>query len=27
MGKCFTMIVGQSDWWRRCYWLSCVTYG
>jgi len=27
MGKCFTTIVGQSDWSRRCYWLSCLTYG
>jgi len=26
MGKCFT-IVGQSDWSRHCYWLSCLTYG
>jgi len=22
MGKCFTTIVGQSDWSRHCYWLS-----
>jgi len=27
MGKCFTTIVGQSDWSRHCYWLSCLTYG
>jgi len=27
MGKYFTTIVGQSDWSRRCYWLSCLTYG
>jgi len=27
MGKCFTAIVGQSDWSRNCYWLSCLTYG
>jgi len=26
MDKCFT-IVGQSDWSRHCYWLSCLTYG
>jgi len=26
MGKCFTTIVGQSDW-SRCYWHSCLTYG
>jgi len=26
MGKYFT-IVGQSDWSRHCYWLSCLTYG
>jgi len=26
MGKCFTAIVGQSDWSRHCYWLSCLTY-
>jgi len=25
MGKCFTTIVGQSDWLRHCYWLSCLT--
>jgi len=25
MGKCFTTIVGQSDWSRNCYWLSCLT--
>jgi len=25
MGKCFTTIVGQSDWFRHCYWLSCLT--
>jgi len=27
MSKCFTTIVGQSDWSRHCYWLSCLTYG
>jgi len=27
MGKCFTTIVGQSDWSRHWYWLSCLTYG
>jgi len=27
MGKCFTTILGQSDWLRHCYWLSCLTYG
>jgi len=27
MGKYFTTIVGQSDWSRHCYWLSCLTYG
>jgi len=27
MGKCFTTIVGQSDWSRHYYWLSCLTYG
>jgi len=27
MGKCFTTIVGQSDWSRHCYWVSCLTYG
>jgi len=27
MGKCFATIVGQSDWLRHCYWLSCLTYG
>jgi len=27
MGKCFTTIVGQSNWSRHCYWLSCLTYG
>jgi len=27
MGKCFTIIVGQSAWSRHCYWLSCFTYG
>jgi len=27
MGKCFTTIVGQSDWSGHCYWLSCLTYG
>jgi len=27
MGKCFTKILGQSDWLRHCYWLSCLTYG
>jgi len=27
MGKCFTAIVGQSNWLRHCYWLSCFTYG
>jgi len=26
MGKYFTTIVGQSDWSRHCYWLSCLTY-
>jgi len=26
MGKCFTTIVGQSDWSRHCCWLSCLTY-
>jgi len=26
VGKCFTTIVGQSDWSRHCYWLSCLTY-
>jgi len=25
MGKYFTTIVGQSDWSRHCYWLSCLT--
>jgi len=25
MGKCFTTIVGQSDWSRHCYWLLCLT--
>jgi len=24
MGKCFTTIVGQSDWSRHWYWLSCL---
>jgi len=27
MVKCFMTIVGQSDWSRHCYWLSCLTYG
>jgi len=27
MGKCFTTIVGQSDWSRHCYWLWCLTCG
>jgi len=27
MGKCFTTIVGQSDWSRHCYCISCLTYG
>jgi len=27
MGKCFTTIVGQSDWSRHSYWLSYLTYG
>jgi len=27
MSKCFTTIVGQSDWSRNCYWLSCLAYG
>jgi len=27
MSKCFTTIVGQSVWWRHCYWLSRLTYG
>jgi len=27
MGKCFTTIVGQSNWSRHCYWLSCLAYG
>jgi len=27
MGKCFTTIVGQSDWSRHYHWLSCLTYG
>jgi len=27
MGKCFTTIVGQSEWLWHCYWLSCLTYG
>jgi len=27
MGKCFTTIVGQSDWLRHCYSLSCLTHG
>jgi len=27
MGKCFTAIVGQSDWSRHCYWHSCLTNG
>jgi len=27
MGKCFATIVGQSDWSRHCYGLSCLTYG
>jgi len=26
MGKCFSTIVGQSDWSRHCCWLSCFTY-
>jgi len=26
MGKFFTTIVGQSDWSRHCYWLSCLIY-
>jgi len=26
MGKCFTTILGQSDWLRHCYWHSCLTY-
>jgi len=26
MGKYFTTVVGQSDWSRHCYWLSCLTY-
>jgi len=26
MGKCFTTVVGQSDWSRHCYWLLCLTY-
>jgi len=25
IGECFTTIVGQSDWSRHCYWLSCLT--
>jgi len=27
MATYFTTIVGQSDWSRHCYWLSCLTYG
>jgi len=27
MGKYFTTIVGQSDWSRHWYWLSCPTHG
>jgi len=27
MGLYFTTIVGQSDWSRHYYWLSCLTYG
>jgi len=26
MGKCFTTIVGQSDWSWHCYWLSFLTH-
>jgi len=26
LGKCFTTIIGQSDWTWHCYWLSCLTY-
>jgi len=27
MGKWITIRFGQSDWSRRCYWLSCLTHG
>jgi len=26
MGKCFTTIVGKSNWSQHSYWLSCLTY-
>jgi len=27
MGKCFTTILGLSDWSQHCYWHSCLSYG